>query len=137
MSALTAGFAVDRRGPPLVGTFGYYVAPGEKVFRGGIVGVNAAFQLQRPQTAGTVAIVGVADRDMDNSLGTVPSTIAVEATKGVFALVVPSATGANLGQPVYAVDDGTLTLTQPGTLPPAGTLVGVESGKTYIRMTGA
>ena len=82
MSALTADLNLQRRGPPASGvTFGYPVAAGEKVFKGSIVGVNAAGSLQRPQTAGTVALVGVSDRNLDNTAGASVSAVPVEAMR--------------------------------------------------------
>ena len=134
--ALLAGVNLDRRGPPPAGGFGYPVAAGERVFKGGVVAVNAAGSLQRVQTAGSLVIVGIAHRDLDNTAGAAVSDIKVEALKGIYSLTVPSATAANINAAVFATDDATLTLTQSGSLLAAGTLVGIESGQTYVKMIG-
>ncbi len=139
MSALTADANIPRRGTPANGiTFGYPVAAGEKVFKGSIVGVNAAGSLQRPQTSGTVALVGLSDRTLDNSAGASVSAVAVEAMRGVFKLPVAAASFGNINGTVYAADDGTLYLTNGGTLGflPFGTIVGIEAGATFVKVTG-
>ena len=139
MSALTADNNLYRRGAPANGgTFGYPVAAGEKVFKGGIVGLNSAGAMQRPQTAGTVVLVGVADRTLDNSAGAAVSTIAVEAQRGTFKMPVTSALAVNINGTVYASDDATLQLTNGGTLAllPFGTIAGIEAGATYVKVNG-
>lgn len=139
MTALIAELNLLRRGVPPSGTnFGYPVAAGEKVYKGSIVGVNAAGGLQRPQTAGTVALVGVADRSLDNTASAAVSTISVEAQRGVYKMPVASASFGNIGGTVYAADDGTLYLTNGGTLGflPFGTIVGIEAGATYVKVNG-
>jgi hypothetical protein len=111
--ALSAGYGPARRGaPPLAGAvFGGLVAAGEKVWRGGMMGYNAAGALQRLQTAGSVAFGGMASKDYDNTAGAVPAcSPPMEGLRGVFALTVPNAGFANIGQPVYATDDNTFTL---------------------------
>jgi hypothetical protein len=135
--ALSAGVALARRGPPNQGTeFGYPVAPGEQIWRGGVVGVNASGQLQRIQTSGTVAGFGVASKDYSNVGNASASTVSVVAMKGCWALTVPSATTANIGAAVYASDDNTLTLTA-GSLHQVGILAGIEGGQTYVQMIGS
>jgi hypothetical protein len=134
--ALTAGTNVVRRGRSPAGEFGYPVAPGERVFRNGLVGINASGQMQRIQTAGCVAFLGVADRDLDNTASSAASGTSVIAQRGIFGLVVPSAAPANINAAVYASDDNTLTLTQNGAAPyllQAGHLSGIEGGLTYIK----
>ena len=119
--------------------FGYPVAAGEKVFRGGFVCVNSAGAMVRPQTSGAVAFVGVADRGLDNSSGGSVSDTSVVAVRGVFAAPVASAGPTNINASVYLVDDNTLTLTQvtSGTaLLSAGTVVGIEGGRVYVRTPG-
>lgn len=112
--ALTAGVKVDRRGAPGAGGYGYKVAASEKVFRGGVVALNAAGNLVRPQTSGAVVIAGVCSKDYDNSANGSVSTDTVEVLRGVFAYAVTGATASKLHQPVYATADDTLTMTGPG-----------------------
>ena len=137
--ALTAGFPVARRGASRGNDFGYPVAAGEKVYRGGICALTPAGAIVRPQTAGATIAAGVADRDLDNTASAAVSSIAVVALRGCFALTVPAATPANIGAPVYATDDGTLTLTLPttGFTAAIGTLSGIDNGQTYVLMAGS
>jgi hypothetical protein len=137
MTALAANVKLQVRGGP---NFGYGVAAGLHVFAGAFLALNAAGVLVRPQDAGAVVFAGVADRELDNSLG-VTATAPGMAGGGfvvaqrfiVIKAAVPAATYANIGAPVYAVDDGTLTLTQSGALLQVGTLEGFDNG-TWIRI---
>ncbi len=137
--ALTAGFPVARRGTSRGNDFGYPVAAGEKVFRGGICALTAAGAIVRPQTAGALIPAGVADRDLDNTASAAVSSISVVPQRGCFALTVPGATAANIGASVYATDDGTLTLAVPGAgfIAAIGTLSGIDNGQTYVLMAGS
>lgn len=111
--ALSAGYSPQRRGAPPMGgaVFGGLVAAGEKIWRGGMICWNAAGTLQRLQTAGAVAFAGLASKDYDNSASAVAAcSPPMEALKGVFALTVPNATYAQIGEPVFATDDNTFTL---------------------------
>jgi hypothetical protein len=134
--ALTSGITPARRGaPPSGGSFGGPVAPGETIWRGGLICWNAAGQLQRLQTAGSVSFAGLASRDYNNSASATASPISVEALKGTYALTVPSAVEANINASVYATDDGTLTLTASTNML-VGTLAGIENGQTYVKLLG-
>ena len=134
--ALTQGITPARRGaPPNSGIFGGYVAPGETIWRGGILCWNASGQLQRLQTAGSVSFAGLASRDYNNFGSATASPVPVEALKGTFALTVPTATPANINANVYATDDATLTLTASTNML-VGTLAGIENGQTYVKLLG-
>lgn len=132
--ALTGDAAYPRRGLKANGTeFGYPVAPGEVVYRGSLCQVNAAGQLQRLQTAGGVAFVGIAEGQLNNVGNAGPSTINMVALRGTFGIAVTGATMANINASVYASDDGTVNLTATSeTL--IGTLVGIENGLTYVKL---
>ncbi len=137
--ALTQGISPPRRGaPPYGGTFGGEVPAGETIWRGGLLCWNAAGQLQRLQTAGAVSFAGMANRDYNNSTGA-PVSVGMEGLKGTFGLTVPTATPANINANVYAIDDGTLTLTLPttGFTGIVGTLAGIENGQTYVKLLGS
>ena len=136
MSALTGEVRYDRRGTPARNVFGYPVAPGEKVWLGSLVGINASGQMQRIQTSGTVAFLGLSSQTLDNTASATASSIIVEAGKGTWALPVPSAAPANINAPVYATDDGTLTLSS-NALGSVGTLVGIEGGRTFVNLIGS
>ena len=136
MAALTQGITPARRGaPPNAGIFGGPVAPGETIWRGGIICWNASGQLQRLQTAGSVSFAGMASKDYNNSASAAAASVGMEALKGVFALTVPSATPANINASVYATDDATLTLTASTNML-VGTLAGIENGQTYVKLLG-
>jgi hypothetical protein len=139
MTALTKGLNLTRRGPGLGFDFGGPVAPAVKIWRGAHLAWNAANQLQPVQTAGSVSYAGLSDRDYDNSASSTPGDNVV-ALRGCYALVVPGYTPADNDLPVYAVDDGTLTLTQNGGAPfllQAGTVAGIDNGVTFVLVKGA
>lgn len=137
MAALIADRVVDRRGQePMRNSFAYPVAAGVKVFRGAMLAINAAGALIIPPATAGVAIIGIADRALDNSASASVSATLVTPMKGTYALVVPAATAANIGASVYASDDGTLTLTA-GTLTLAGTLAGIEAGRTFVNIVNS
>jgi hypothetical protein len=147
--ALSAPITLSRRGQRAGRSdFGYPAAPGVTIYAGGVMGLNASGQIQPIQTAaGTVAgvtqtaCVAFAGIAMSTYVGLGVATVGplVVASRESYALTVPSATYANIGAPVYAIDDGTLTLTQPttGFTGPIGTLVGIENGQTYVLIEGA
>ena len=142
--ALTAGINLYRRGAANGrADFGYPVAPGEQIWRGGIVCVNSSGQLQRLQTSGSVALAGIAQQDYapNSTVGAGQAGSVVTAMKGCWALTVPSATYSNIGAPVYATDDNTCQLTAPtsGFEQAIGTLAGIDqaTGQTYVLMAGS
>jgi len=132
--ALTQGYAPARRGTPVNGEFGYPVAAGEKVFRGGLLALTNAGTLVRVGNGAAVAFAGLSGADYDNSASAAVSPVAIEIKKGIYPLAVPSATTANVNAAVYATDDNTLTLTNTGALLQVGTLAGIENGQTYVKL---
>jgi hypothetical protein len=135
--ALTGNITVRRRGPARGAAFGYPVAPGEKIYAGGLVCVNSSGQMVRPQTSGAVAFVGLAQAGYDNSASASAGPTIV-AANDEYALTVPSATPSNINAKVYATDDGTLTLTAPGSgfAGVVGYLIGIDNGQTYVEVKG-
>ena len=116
--ALTNDALVDRRGPLNTrNQFGYPVAAGEKIYRGGLIALNSSGYLVRIQTSGALIFAGLADRTLDNSASGSPSSDQVQALKGTWKLAVSGASYANIGAQVFASDDSTLGL--------AGALAGV------------
>jgi hypothetical protein len=141
--ALANDTLLTRRGRPQSGTeFGYLVAAGEIVYRGSLIGLNAAGNAVRLQTIApigpAVVAIGVADRQIDNRTSAVVSSEHVTALHGTFGITVPSATVSNIHAPVYATDDSTTTLSSTGSPAPlqVGTLAGLENGQTYVTMQG-
>jgi hypothetical protein len=114
--ALTSGVQdpIRRGQPPTAGAFGYPIAPGEQIWRGGLLAVNSAGQAQRIQTAGSLQFIGIADQDYNNTASGVAGPL-IEAKRGTWRLPVSGASFPNLGQNVYASDDNTLSLTNAET----------------------
>jgi hypothetical protein len=136
--ALTGDAKYIRRGAALNrNEFGYPVAPGEQVYVNSMVGLNAAGQLQRIQTAGTIVFLGLANQNVNN-VGLTAAGPTVVGLKGSWKMVVPTAAFSNIGATVYASDDSTLSLVNTGgTLLVAGTLAGIEGGNTYVNLAGS
>nr|WP_294555839.1 hypothetical protein [uncultured Rhodopila sp.] len=135
--ALAGDILLDRRGEnnPRA-EFGYAVPAGEIVYRGSLVALNVAGNIVRVQTAGALGFLGVANKRVDNRSGSAASTDLVVPERGTFAIVVPIATFTNVAAAatVYAVDDGTVTLTNTGSLLAIGTLAGIENGATWVNL---
>lgn len=136
---LTADRTLLRKMGPRRAMFAGPVAAGAILFRGSIAAVCADGTLVPAGTQNTssasVAILGIAKHQQLPAsggllMGTfVGSSTAVECETGCFALpfdVPPS--WANYGQPVYAVDDQTVSLTQTPSGGTARLQVGVLAG---------
>jgi hypothetical protein len=140
MTALTADNLLDRRGEePVRNRFGYSVAAGEIVWRGSLIALNSAGNVVRVQTSGALVFLGVCNKQVDNRNGSAVSTSRVEGQKGTWGITVPSATFSNTGATVFAVDDGTVSLTNSGSLLTVGTLAGTDigTGRTYVSIAGS
>lgn len=95
----------------------------------------------KPAAAGSVPcrIVGVAQRDCDNSAGAA-GVKTVDVAVGVFGFENSSSTdaitAAMVGQPCYAADDATVARTRgtTGQRPYAGRVVLIEDGKVYVEV---
>lgn len=90
----------------------FQVAAAAHVFKGALVGLSAAGYAQ-PLTAGDV-FVGVAYEEMDNTGGAAGDKSVRVYTLGDFGLTLTGATIADLGRPVFASADDTLTFTGAG-----------------------
>ncbi|OUJ13097.1 hypothetical protein [Acetobacter sp. DsW_063] len=127
--------------------FPHTVASGVKVFRGSLCVVCDDGTVVLPQTASPaspmVAIVGLADRQVDNtgSSGLAPAVGIAPSLwpqKGCWALTFDTApTWASVGEPVYAVDDATVSLTETPSGGTArlevGTIAGIdEAGNAFV-----
>lgn len=86
-----------------------------RIYKGALVGLNAATGYVRPLMAGD-AFAGVAYRQADNTVaGHTAGGLFVRLHQGVDILhALPGATQANVGALVYASADDTLTLTASG-----------------------
>ncbi len=90
----------------------YQVAVAKRIFKGSFVGLAANGYVQ-PLTAGD-ACVGMAYEESDNSGGANGALTVRVFTLGDFGLTLTGATVANIGQPVFASDDATLTFDPDG-----------------------
>jgi hypothetical protein len=144
--ALTSGVERIRRGARGItgGEFGYPIAPNEIIWKSGLIGINSAGQLQRIQTAGTVAFVGLASANYDNSSNSSaypPSGVGqppypVTGELGTYCFTVEGATFADIKATVYAIDDDTVTVTDTGGLLAVGMLAGIDCGNAYVKLLG-
>lgn len=134
--ALAANIAPARRGFSTGRRFGAPIAPGEVIYTGGLTALNASGQAQRIQTAGSVAFLGIAERGSNNAASAAAGDTII-GQMDCYKLPVPGATPANIGAPVYATDDNTLTLTKPGAgfEGVIGYLAGIENGATWVELS--
>lgn len=104
------------------------VAASETIWQGGMVAINAAGTAQRPQTAGSLACIGRAEIDVNNSLGAA-NALTVQVGHGAFKWAQGSGadtiTAANLFQKCYAIDDQTVGLTNGYSFGSARPLAGI------------
>lgn len=112
-------------------SFSYPVAAGFHVFSGGQVGVNAQGAVQPAGSAGVVAVIGVCQTEHDNTAGLDAGPTNV--WRGTWAIPVAAATPANIGAPVYAVDDASSTTASGGGALQAGVLAAITQGRTWVR----
>lgn len=116
--------------------YGYQVPDGTLIHGGTIVAVTAALDALPAGSANTVAIVGLCEQRIDTR-----ETAAVEANgqtvralRGVFLFPVAGATAANIGDPVFAIDDATLSLDDnAGARLKAGVIDGIDATGVWVR----
>jgi len=108
--ALTANRDVDHYVDQELRAFA--VAASVRIYKGGFVGLNTSGYV-RPLTAGD-ALVGIAYEEADNSSGANAATSVRVYTLGDFGHALSGATAADVGRPVFASADDTLTFTSDG-----------------------
>jgi len=110
--------------------FGYPVKAGIRFFGRAIVAVTAAGLAVPAAHADAVAIVGLAEFHVDNRDGVDGdlTVTAIRDTRG-FEFV---AAFADIGKPVYATDDATLTLDATGGKLKVGTIAGLGDDRTWV-----
>lgn len=140
MTALTTYRDTKRMGDDVHPTiYSYPIADNVKIFKGSMVGINAAGQAI-PASTSAVKVVGIAEASIDNTiLGHVAAMFDVPVRAGTFKLVngagVDALTVADLGNPCYALDDQTLNRTSAnGTRPYAGIVKKVEASGVYVQI---
>jgi len=105
------------------------------IYKGALVGLNAATGYARPLVAGD-AFVGLAYRQADNTVaGHTAGGVSVKLHQNIDAVLPLSGVSVtDIGAEVYASDDATLTLTATGNSR-IGRIVAVEgSGLARVRL---
>lgn len=108
MSALSANIQIDRKPGEIIAKF---VAASTKIYMGALVKRNAGGYLAPCAAEAGAAFAGVAVEAMDNSAGADGDLAARVYEEGVFLLTGSGFAQSNVGDPVYATDDQTITLT--------------------------
>lgn len=108
--ALTANRDVDHYIDQELRSF--QIAASQNVFKGALVGLAAGGYAQ-PLTAGD-RFVGIAYEEMDNTSGADGDLSVRVYTLGDFGMTLTGATIADIGRPVFASGDNTLTFTGNG-----------------------
>lgn len=123
MTALTQGRALKERS---LRDIGYAVDAAIKIYGGALVALSAAGDA-RPAGNNTVTrCVGVAQDSVDNSSG-VAGDKTVIVRRSCYPFATTDITRADIGKTCWAVDDQTVTKTQPtGTPAKVGEIVEVE-----------
>jgi hypothetical protein len=110
----------------------YQVAASQRIYKGALVG-RAATGYAQPLAAGD-PFIGIAYEDIDNSTGANGALAVRVYTLGDFGHALSGAAITDIGRPVFASDDNTLTFTGSG-----NTYVGlvqdfVTSGEIILRI---
>ena len=111
----------------IVNAFGVIAA--DIIYEGAAVGVVNSTGYARPLQAGDI-FVGFAEQQVDNSTGAAAAKNVNVRKQGSVVLTLAAVTITDIGQPVYATDDDTFTLTPVG-----GVFVGFV--ERYISSTSA
>lgn len=104
------------------------VAANAVMFAGSIVGWNASGYLDTADNAAAGKALGIATCALDNTGGANGALRNHIITRGMVDLAAGALTQANVGSPVYATDDNTLTATSNNKL--LGTMVDFLDGTT-------
>ena len=145
--ALTKDRGLSEKAVPHAAEFGHAVAKGFRVFRGSIVALCADNTVVPAGSTGTpspiVGISGIARQFKDNTgkggplTGDAVGDHPIWIKKGCYAIPFDAQpTAASIGQPVYAVDDETVSLSNGAVPPPSsgGTAESSSSGTSSARL---
>lgn len=123
---------VARRAPG--SGFGYPVLGGVRIFGGTFVGITAAGFAVPAGHADAVVLHGISEERIDNRDGE-DGALTVEVEEAVIRYPVDGADISNKGDPVYALDDETLQLTNVGGELQAGTIKTVDAEGVWVELT--
>jgi len=126
MTALAKDRKTDQLGTPdvVLPAMHALAAAAILVYAGSLIGVNAAGYATKMSADPTLTIVGVAEKQVDNSAGSA-GDVAIPFNIGVFYFDVSGTapTAADIGKTMFAVDDHTVSLSDDGgNRPPVGFL---------------
>lgn len=116
----------------LAAQYAYPVLAGVRIYGGTAVGVTADLVAVPAGHAACVALIGFADDTVDNRDKTTGSQ-QLGISKGTFDIVLPGALAADIGKPVYAVDDNTFTLTA-GTSLKIGIVDAIDASGVWLKI---
>ncbi len=133
MTAATSDLNIPRRMPVSSPSYGYPVKAGVRIFKRAIVGITAAKLAVPAGTAGCVALIGLSAASVDNRTG-IDGAEKVTADKGIFPMPFPAATPADIGKPVYALDDQTIQFTNAGGELRLGVIDAIDAEGVWIRI---
>lgn len=133
MAAATQDLSIPQRSTSVSSrsSYGYPLKGGVRVFKRTIVGITAAKVAVPAGTTGCVALIGLADRNVDNREGLDGDRL-VKLDKGVFLMPFPAATPADIGATVFALDDQTLQLTNANGALRLGTIEAIDAEGVWI-----
>lgn len=114
------------------------VAASTHIYQGTIVALNLSGYLVPASADASLHVVGVAQKESDNSAGTA-GALECPVERGAFYLVNSSSTAAiseaDIGRIVYAADDNVVSRTNvAGTYPACGVVVGFEGTKPIVEV---
>lgn len=133
MANTTRDLDIPQRMPVVGSSYGYGVKGGIRIFRKSIVGITAGKLAVPASTAGCVALIGLAENHVDNRDGA-DGAVPVNLLKGVFKMPFAAAVPADIGSPVYALDDQTLQLTNANGALRLGSIEAIDAEGVWIRI---
>lgn len=132
---------VQMQGGAVPPNFGFGIAASTTCHQGGMVELSSSGLAQPATTAGTqTTIVGVCTDSEGADVSTGANSLIVNVQQGVFEMNqgtgADALSAANVGQPVYCIDDNTVGATSSnGTRPVAGKLVFIDSaGNAWVEI---
>lgn len=134
MTALATNTARSREGvhPVVALAGGLPLAASTHIYVGSLVAVNAAGYVVPASADNALFVIGVAEEEVDNSVGTAGAKTLYQIRRGSFLLANSTTTDAitdgDVGRPCYVVDDNTVARTSNGIArPPAGIVRRVDA----------
>ena len=133
-----AALSTDRNTPRLAGDLRQGAMGAQKVYAGGMIARNLTGHLVKAAADPTLVVLGRTEEQVDNAAGAAGDK-QLRWRPGTYRWDNSAAddeiTGADLGEPCYAVDDHTVAKTAgDATRPLAGVVVGVDGQGVHVEM---